>query len=83
MKQPRQYSNNLINYEKNYFIPVSNNFFNNIILIVKSDNLNDAGLYLGVHYYDSTLSKPTGTKWIVTGMEPMKETLKIGFKFTF
>ena len=51
--------------------------------IAKSDNLNDAGLYSGVHYYDSTLSKSTGTKWIVTGMEPMKETLEIGFKSTF
>jgi hypothetical protein len=83
VKQPRQDSNNLINYEKNYFIPVSNNFFNNIILIAKSDIHNAAGLYSGVHYYDSTLSKSTGTKWIVTGMEPMKETLEISFKSAF
>jgi hypothetical protein len=32
---------------------------------------------------DSSLNKSTGTKWIVTGMEPMNETLEIGVKVAF
>ena len=64
--------------------------------IAKSDNLNNTGPYMGVHYYDYTerttkhdpfmtlkTAIPTGTKWIVNGMEPMNETLEIGIKFAF
>ena len=32
---------------------------------------------------DSDLNTSTGTKWIVTGMEPMNETFEIGIKTTF
>jgi hypothetical protein len=32
---------------------------------------------------DSTLNTSTGTKWIVSGMEPMNETLEIGVKVAF
>ncbi len=32
---------------------------------------------------DSDLNTSTGTKWIITGMEPMNETFEIGIKTTF
>ena len=32
---------------------------------------------------DSDLNTSTGTKWIITGMEPMNETYEFGIKTTF
>ena len=37
--------------------------------------------YWNIH--DSDLNTSTGTKWIITGMEPMNETFEIGIKTTF
>ena len=32
---------------------------------------------------DSTTNSSTGSKWIITGMEPLNETFEVGFKRLF
>ena len=46
-----------------------------LVLSIKAENLNRID--------DSELNTSTGTKWIITGMEPMNETYEIGVKTTF
>ena len=46
----------------------------------------DAGWEIFTKYWnieDSTTNSSTGSKWIVTGMEPLNETIEVGFKRLF
>ena len=46
----------------------------------------DAGWEIFTKYWnieDSTTNSSTGSKWIITGMEPLNETFEIGFKIFF
>ena len=46
----------------------------------------EGGLELFTKYWnieDSTTDSSTGSKWIITGMEPLNETFEIGFKKKF
>ena len=46
----------------------------------------DSGWEMFTKYWnieDSTTNSSTGSKWIVTGMEPLNETFEIGFKRLF
>ena len=46
----------------------------------------DAGWEIFTKYWnieDSTTNSSTGSKWIITGMEPLNETIEVGFKRLF
>ena len=51
-----------------------------------SDGSSDGGWEIFTKYWnieDSTTNSSTGSKWIITGMEPLNETFEIGFKRLF
>ena len=51
-----------------------------------SYTFSDGGWEIFTKYWnieDSTLNQSTGSKWIITGMEPLNETFEVGFKRLF
>ena len=51
-----------------------------------SDGGSDGGWEIFTKYWnieDSTTNSSTGSKWIITGMEPLNETIEVGFKRLF